>query len=386
MAPVFFASYARADAERSALFEAMQSLQLSTAAKLGTGAPPDQVAFIDLSSLHLGEQWSDGMTRALQSAKVFVAFCSNRYFNRKFCAIEFEVFLRRVRKLRFAGPCVLPVIWDRCELPTVLKQYQFAANDLPPLYEKEGLRAVRLASPKQYTKIIERLATVIVKACEDPTQPTLPPLVEAIDLAEIEASFGAPDGGPGHLHVGVLHPEGPRWEVDIGHPVRRLLERCPTLQQRGWTPLRIDASAAKRFEELRSRRSAVLLISPLDAFRDPLWKAYVGTIDKELAHAEATCSLLIGASPGTTATDVLATIAPILPVTVTKSDRIDLFELSTPASLLHRINSLAAAMEIRAIQAAPATRATDTPLENAATAAGLPLTCAPVIRGPGGAS
>jgi hypothetical protein len=385
MDPIFFASYARSDLERSKLRDAMELLRERTAQKMSTNADPKDVAFIDLSATRLGEQWAPLMAAALQRAKVFVAFCSGCYFNRQFCAIEFEIFRRRVEKTGFKHPCVLPVIWDKCELPAVLKQYQFNAHDLPKSYEKEGLRAVRLENKKRYEQTIERLADAIAGACKNPAQPTLPALEEPVEFGTIEASFGMPKNDPGHLHVGVLHGDGPRWEVEIGHAVRQLLERSPTLQQRGWSPMRVDAGAAQRLQALRARQSSVLLISPRDAFDDPHWSAYAQAIDDELAHPEGTCLLLVGIAPGSSPLALHSSLAAILPKTLAKPGSIEHFELSAP-SLLQRINSRAAVMEVRALQSAPAARAASPDLESAAVAAGLPLATAPVIRGPGGGS
>lgn len=165
--PVFFVSYARADAEfpehREHLEQFVKELSALVAIKMPT--PLEGVSFID-GSIHTGDVWSDTLGQALMQCRMGLTLYSPNYFTRDWCGKEFQVFLNR-RRPGAAGTGIVPVWWSNKfpGLPSCTSPIQHNEGAFPSEYASMGVhQLVTLKStfPAQYQFTLNLLADRIV--------------------------------------------------------------------------------------------------------------------------------------------------------------------------------------------------------------------------------
>ncbi len=165
--PVFFVSYARADAEypddRANLKKFVEDLSARVAVKMPT--PRESVSFMDEPNIQVGEIWSDSLGEALKRCHVGVAFYSPNYFVRPWCGKEFQVFLNRSRPTE-GGTGIVPVRWEKFPNPPVsAARIQYVNDALPPEYNSMGmsqLTRLKMAFPAAYEFAISALSDRII--------------------------------------------------------------------------------------------------------------------------------------------------------------------------------------------------------------------------------
>ena len=138
--PVFFVSYAHADAEykedRDNLRKFVEDLSARVAGKMPT--PLEGVSFID-PNMQVGEVWSESLGDALKRSRVGVALYSPNYFTRQWCGKEFQVLLDRSRSSQ-GGTGIVPVRWDKfLNPPKCAARIQYDSGAFPPEYASMGM-------------------------------------------------------------------------------------------------------------------------------------------------------------------------------------------------------------------------------------------------------
>jgi TIR domain len=165
--PVFFVSYARADAEypqdRADLKTFVEDLSARVARALTT--PLKGVCFID-TDMQAGEVWTDPLGDALMRCRVGLALYTPNYFARPWCGKEFQVLLDR-RGAGRGGTGIVPLRWGIGDLdpPKCASDLQYDTGSFPPEYTSIGmqqlvrLRSVQLA---QYEAAMNVVAARVV--------------------------------------------------------------------------------------------------------------------------------------------------------------------------------------------------------------------------------
>ena len=139
--PVFFVSYARADAEypeyRVNLLKFVADLSAKVAVGMATSL--EGVSFVD-PNIQVGEVWSESLGDALKRCRVGVALYTPNYFTRPWCGKEFQVLLDRSRPSH-GGTGILPVRWDKIlDPPECATRIQYDSDAFPREYASMGMR------------------------------------------------------------------------------------------------------------------------------------------------------------------------------------------------------------------------------------------------------
>jgi hypothetical protein len=188
--PVFFVSYARADAEypehRKNLQKFVADLSADVAVKLQT--PLEGVSFID-DNIQAGEVWSEPLGHALRRCRVGLPLYTPNYFTRPWCGKEFQVFLDRSRP-EPGGTGIVPVRWmkEHPDPPGYAARIQHDDGTFPREYASMGMhQLVRLRSafPDKYRFALDALANRIV---DEANAQRLIPLVK-LDFDVIESAW-----------------------------------------------------------------------------------------------------------------------------------------------------------------------------------------------------
>ncbi|HKT05253.1 MAG TPA: TIR-like protein FxsC [Rugosimonospora sp.] len=191
MAYYFFLSYARGDDN---VFIQQFFRDLSSEVRAHAGLRNDQeVGFLDLHSIGVGEAWSARLMSALSDSRCFIALCSPRYFLSEPCGKEWTVFAARLAAYQQANsvrpPALLPLIWlPPRYLPPVVEELQYTSDALPDEYGSKGLRQLlRLQRLRDsYLEFVSELASQIVETAH--AHP-LPPLEALPPFAEVPNAF-----------------------------------------------------------------------------------------------------------------------------------------------------------------------------------------------------
>jgi FxsC-like protein len=233
---LFFLSYAREDRDPY-LDKFFTDLVAAVAAR--TTHPKASIAFMDTLDIKLGEEWSQELTDALRSCRVFLPVYTARYFTREYCGREWGTFRMRQEAFRSATPGtqvpprIIPVLWNAernlGSLPPVAQGVQFNHQSLGPSYAEEGLRYLlkinRFESDAQI--VIERLADRITELAKGPPLPALPPNQEIRTIPSVwsfnqPAAVAAPTAGKGPRYVQFIFVAGNRNE--LGPPLRQSVD------------------------------------------------------------------------------------------------------------------------------------------------------------------
>jgi hypothetical protein len=189
--PIFFVSYARADAEFPDYRERLENFVSELSAKVAVQMPTPLkgVSFID-GNIQTGEVWSDSLGQALMQCRVGLALYSPNYFTREWCGKEFQVFLNR-RRQGAAGTGIIPVWWSNKfpGLPSCASPIQHDEGAFPSDYASMGVQQlVKLKSsthPAQYEFTLDLLARRIVAEAKSQHLDPLPNL----DFEQIRSAW-----------------------------------------------------------------------------------------------------------------------------------------------------------------------------------------------------
>lgn len=210
--PPVFASYAQLDRDK----HLEKFIEVFRDELRSLTAHPDAVAlaFFDRDGVDAGDEWSETILTAVNSARVLVCLMSPTYFTREWCGRELEAFRRRVERLAppTAVSFVFPVWWQLPvtprPIPTRLARFNYRDAAYPREYETHGLRG--LARRGQWTKfrtVADRLAQVIAATLQQPVQ--LPAGVPINDILDIDNAFD--EQQPFDVRVVVNAPGGDAW-------------------------------------------------------------------------------------------------------------------------------------------------------------------------------
>jgi FxsC-like protein len=194
---LFFLSYARKahDPYLDLFFK-----DLSTEVRICIGAGQDEeVGFMDVKGLELGDEWDEELGRALAECQVLVCVYTSGYFKSPFCGKELSVFRAR-REAQRPGATgrerpglIIPVLWtwegmlSECfaEFPEPV-QYD---EGFAPEYKTEGLRFLSKLNKKyedEYSFIVHKLAQRI---CEEVRAARLKPSARILKPSEADDAF-----------------------------------------------------------------------------------------------------------------------------------------------------------------------------------------------------
>jgi hypothetical protein len=169
---VFFFSYASESNSDGLLGTFFEDLSIEVAQHTPWGPKDPRVAFRDLNSLPLMEQWRPALLEGLQTSAVLVCLTSPAYFQnpRRFGPKEYYIFDQRRRQGLEPGqpppPVILPIIWvpTPTGLPPAMDLVQWREGDMPLLYQTKGLRHLKKLFPADYDRCVVAFATAIKDA------------------------------------------------------------------------------------------------------------------------------------------------------------------------------------------------------------------------------
>jgi len=122
--------------------------------------------------IRLGTQWSEELTTALATCRVFVPLYSPRYFASENCGKEWYAFSKRVLDQRARQPntqmAIIPALWVPVEedsLPDVATAIQFNHHDLGDMYGQVGFFGIIKLDrfSEDYMLAVQNLARRIVE-------------------------------------------------------------------------------------------------------------------------------------------------------------------------------------------------------------------------------
>jgi FxsC-like protein len=169
--PYFFLSYARMRLDSAAqpdkwIIKFFHDLCDDISHLTGSTNP----GFMDQQQLKVGSEWSEELTEALATCKVFMPVYSPRYFNSEYCGKEWAIFNLRLEQHAVHGTlpaAIIPAMWtpmDLERLPLFAGTRQLSQADLPHHYLREGLYGImKLGRYREaYKETVLSLARAIV--------------------------------------------------------------------------------------------------------------------------------------------------------------------------------------------------------------------------------
>jgi hypothetical protein len=194
MSHLFFFSYARANAKRTADSDLVRTFReaLEGDVEQLLGNVAEEICFFDSSDIEAGAQWPTTLADALRTSRVALCLYSPHYFNSRWCGKELQVFFDRAATA--PGPPaptpLIPVIWTPAlqGLPTPLQNIQTHDATFPESYSRNGLRQVMNVGTKaDFYLIVNALAQRIAAAVR---VNALPPLAQ-LDLDRVVSAWDA---------------------------------------------------------------------------------------------------------------------------------------------------------------------------------------------------
>lgn len=381
--PFFFTSYARLDSNRvSKLSKAVDELRERVRALLGA-ATLEEAGFFDVEDIATGDDWEKRLGRAASRCRVFVCFCSNTYLNREVCAKEFEVFRRRMAAVAGEGGYVVPILWDRCELPKALAAFHAGVGVASEEYLHQGLCALRRTKRQEYQRIVEELAQAIDRLKK---KPALPHGAHPVGFDALVGAFDRSDRpGP---RVCVLHPDGLRWSLEHGATARAAIDRAAAQAECGWSAFRLGEAAPADLAPVGGPDAPLVAVVGPDL--DPVARLRLARFDAWAAAPGRFASALVGAvRPALDATPGAdeALLRETFPLSFAASGRrYAVFDATSASSLEQRFRYALALLKSDAARGAEGARVEDATLAAAAHDAGVPIAARPMLAAPGAGS
>jgi FxsC-like protein len=209
MAYKFFLSHARFDVDKQ-----LKKFHDDLVKEVGrlTGQW-EEAGFRDARDIELGTWWEAELSKALQTARVFVYLCSPTYVRREWCGKEWECFRRRLNaywrehpELTAPPPLMLPILWvPTPDLPSVIDRAQLHQEDLGEFYKENGLYQLMKRNPRQYPTVLNKIAQAIMHTS---VQHPLPSWPFPADFKQVATPF-VPPTSPGPTTAQFVYGVGP---------------------------------------------------------------------------------------------------------------------------------------------------------------------------------
>lgn len=156
-------------------------------------------SFADWESLELMSRWSRELQEALEWSNVLMCIVSPAYVTQEWCGREVAFFEQIANHHYGAVDQILPVFWSgpakdeggNAKLPAALNAYQYNHQDLPDVYEKDGLFSVMYRGRRSaYTQCVTVFArTILEKGRAKPARGGKP----GLRLADTPSAFEVKD-------------------------------------------------------------------------------------------------------------------------------------------------------------------------------------------------
>lgn len=365
---VYFVSYARLDDESGRLEKVSKDLASRVAMRLGHGH--NELAFFDKTSMETGQDWEKRIRASVSSVQLLVCFCSNTFLNSEYCAREFDVFRRRLGQKDVPNTVrpIIPVIWDRCDLPQALLRFQLTKNP-PKGYTTDGVLALhRLKGQKAaYDKTLAMLTEAIEKAL---SAGKLPPWRKPLGFDELADAFDNP--GEGNVQIVALHPDRMRWVLAPGMTLRRAVEQVTATLCRPWRSLRADTPAKFQadVDAANQQGHAIVVVADADAIKASPWREYLDIVGQMTAP---NLRVLVANDTFADPPDTL----PRLPIgaDVFQFDDVDVFQRA--------LNAAIGQIEMAMLAQRTPARVESASLSQAAAKDGINLSAPPVLNNSG---
>ncbi|KUL42777.1 TIR-like protein FxsC [Streptomyces regalis] len=237
-----------------------------------TDHPPGQPIGFMAREMRIGERWSDRLSEALATCRVFVPLYSPRYFVSDVCGKEWWAFSQRQEHRRSRGatadPAIVPALWvpvQSEQLPDAAEALQYDHEKFGRDYATEGLYGLMKLRMfrDEYERAVYQLARAIVVTAEQNPIPTGEPL----DFADLPNAFGRRSGSR-RLRIVVAAPS--MQELPRGRS-----PHCYGPSAVDWNPYRVsDADATRPLAEFAAEEVRRLdyrtAIQPLSEAADGL--------------------------------------------------------------------------------------------------------------------
>jgi len=306
--PVFFVSYAHADAEhpehRMNLENFVEDLSAEVARTLAT--PLKGVSFFD-PDIQNGEVWSDVLGDALMRCGVGVVLYTRNYFNRTWCGKEFQVFLNRSHPSQSGAGIVragiVPIRWARTfpDLPACATKFQHNSGAFPPEYASMGmeqLSRLRSVQPAEYRHALNVLVDCIV---EEANARRLKPL-RTLDFDAVESAWDANDpqshtrGNISKTCFVFISRDGWGWEPYEGTPAQigALAQKISGELGLRYQEIPCDDSLPKKLEEAKNGNVPTVLFADPDSICE---ETYTRPMQRYDSQYLLNCATLVAWKP-----------------------------------------------------------------------------------------
>jgi hypothetical protein len=305
--PVFFVSYARADAEYPEYRENLKKFMEDLSAKVAVGMPTalEGVSFMD-PNIQVGEVWSESLGDALKRCRVGVALYTANYFTRQWCGKEFQVFLNRSRPSQ-GGTGIVPVRWDKFpDPPECAARIQHDSDAFPREYAQMGMRQlVRLRSAylTQYEFALDALRDRIVQEAKAQRLEPLKTLdFDAVESAWKEASAKDPQshtqGSYSKTCFVFVSREGLQWAPYEGNPIGALALTISGALKLKYEEIKCNDGLLQKLEEANASDVPVVLFGDPETLSDETCsKTYADPMRQYDTQYFLNCATLIAWEP-----------------------------------------------------------------------------------------
>lgn len=420
----FFVSYTRADRDK---YMDEFYADLRTEVLLQKHIPESELSFFDTSAILTGAAWQQILGAALRTSQVMLSMCSPGYVSSEYCGKEFQVFRERQLLYRSAQDAdalpevIIPVLWGPPSdyFPEVVREIQYADDDFPEVYAREGLRYMMKLNGHRddYQKFITRLATKVIDAGK---KYPLPELKTLRPFEEIPNAFAPPVAGPAEplrpsatagfnsaLFVYIAARPGEMWSVrrevecygEVGgkqwapylpptkDAVGIMAQEVAAKQKLFYEELPLDDRLIKRLEQAEANQEIVVLVVDAWTLRLAKYQDDVRPYDKVNFR---NCAVLIPWNVNDPETvDARATLEAALKEalpfkTELKHPVYYRDSIRSAKELKSKLSKTLSEIRMRMIEAAvPTKRAESQRISQEAAEKGIVIETQPVVSGPG---
>jgi TIR domain len=378
MAHVVFTSYAQRDRDKyleKFIAEFRQELE-----GILVGLSSDELTFFDRDNVEAGDKWSETIIKALSEADVLLCLMSPTYFTRPWCGRELQAFIDREKALPApydGGPFIVPIWWRippvPRPLPSKLGQFNYRDAGFPDTYVKSGVRGlVRLGQELQVSLVIDTLVDLVGRARAKPHR-----LPQGMQVANIEDIMNAFDEQqPFDVRYLALTSGGTAFrptqsDATVGGAVETVAERLSVFIR----PLETGAGLSDRLKQAQQEQQLILLVTDAAA---PVDAAVLDANGLDLPNLAI---LLVDTGIPAVGSD--AWINPIPAGAIAKAKSAGFVRSAAAGQLAAQMERLVDDLRRHLLSSAPAAKAEDAALTEAARLRGVPTEAAS-LSGPGG--